>query len=60
MFRENVASGRASHQTMFKFSFNIPNTNREKFTVDTKMSCLHPFFFKVAYSGKDAKFEMFP
>lgn len=60
VFRENVASGRPSHQAMFKFSFNICNTNKEKFTVDTKMSCLHPSSFKVAYSGKDAKFSMFP
>lgn len=60
MFHENVASERPSHQAMFKFSFDIHNTNKEKFTVDTKMSCLHPSSFKVAYSGKDAKSATFP
>lgn len=49
-----------SHQVVFKFSFSVRNTNKEKFTVDTKMSCLHPSSFKAAYSGKDAKCAMFP
>ena len=60
MFPENVASGRPSHQAMLKFSFNIRNANKEKFTVDTKMSCLQPSSFKAAYSGKVTERATFP
>lgn len=59
VFHENAASGRPSPSLCLNlvsaFAAQI-----EKFTVDTKMSCLHPSSFQVAYSGRDAKFGTFP
>lgn len=49
---------KALHHSVFKFSLNIHSRNREKFTVDIKMSCLHQSFFKVACFGEDGWWDI--